>query len=432
MKIDYSFPKIFFDYARNNSTLEEFLMHPFSKLIVKKVSRDSEKIEDIWAKPLFQKVINKEDTIRKLLDDLISYENIWIQDIENHIGDLFPEYKIDDTVLFFTLGGESYDKNNLFINLDNYHSSENYKELLPEIIYRMTLFLYTRKHPYKIDCKHLSHLHYMEFINYLIHYRGAAAYSARLYMNSSSFDYSNSDFLKISPSLDMLLSSYNSLAETLEDSEEIDFSKFLETNSFPENLGSHIFKRTVLSGKKFFEVVSTPFPDFINMYLPPMLPQNIKTLFRGELSEKFAREISEWKYPGEYSLYNFPSWSEMSKLRWAITFKEKREREFLGFFIQDSLIGFGQIVRGTREITIGLGIRPDICGYGYGTKVMSILIEECRKIDTNSIISLKVRSFNKRAINCYKKFGFQEKTKYKTYSLAGEEEFIKMELQPIH
>ncbi|WP_319372259.1 GNAT family N-acetyltransferase [uncultured Ilyobacter sp.] len=428
MKIDYSFPHIFFGFLREKSTIEEFLSHPFSKFIAKEVPISNNKIEEIKKNSVFMKFLNNEDTVTALLEELIFHESIWAQDVKNHMVKLFPEYISENIEVFFTLGGEYSSKNEIFINIDKYLENSSYREVIPEIIYRTTLLLYIRKHTYNIDLKHLSRLHYIEFINYLIHYKGAAAYSTRFYMNSSSFNYSNSFILKGETSLEELLSSYNSLSETLKGEEDINFSKFLEANSFPENLGYQIFKRTILSGKSFYEVVSTPFPEFIDIHLPPMLPQSINTLAIGALTENYAREISCWKYPNEYSVYNFPTWSEMSKLRWAITFKEKREKEFRGFFIHKSIVGFGQIVKGMREISIGIGIRPDLCGCGYGTRIVSLLIKECRDIDSNAIISLKVRSFNKRAINCYKKLGFQEKAKYKTYSLAGEVEFIKMEL----
>ncbi|WP_320047994.1 N-acetyltransferase [uncultured Ilyobacter sp.] len=432
MKIDYSFPNTFFDFIRENRIPEEFMSHPFSEFIIKKNSCSIKNIQELKKNWFFQKFLNKENIINKILEELIFYENTWTHDLRKHIELLFPEHTMENTELFFTLGEERDSKNRIFVNIGKYIDTNSYQEIIPEIIYKMTLFLYTRKHPYKIDLKHLTPVHYMDFIHYLIHYKGAAAYSARLYMNSSSFDYSDSYFLRDSLSLNKLLDSYNSLSKTLEKMEEMNLSKFLETDSFPENLGYQIFKRTILSGNSFYEVVSKPFPDFINTYLPPILPQNIQNLSKGNLSESSAREITHWKYPDEYSIYNFPSWNEMSKLRWAITFKEKREKEFIGFFIQDSLIGFGQIVKGTGEIAIGVGIRPDLCGYGYGTRLMGILIGECKKININSTISLKVRSFNKRAINCYKNLGFQEMSKYRTYSLAGEEEFIKMELHPMH
>ncbi len=432
MKIDYSFPNTFFNFIRENSKLEEFMSHPFSEFFLKKNCCNAENIQEFIKNTDFQKFLNKENKINKILEELIFHENLWAHDLKKHMELLFPEHDMENTELFFILGKEPESKNGVFIDIGEYINNNSYQEIIPEIIYKSTLFLYTRKHPYKIDLKHLNPVHYMDFIHYLIHYKGAAAYSARLYMNSSSFDYSNSYFLKSSISLDELLDSYNSLSKTFEKTEEVDLFHFLETNSFPENLGYQIFRRTILSGNSFYEVVSKVFPDFINMYLPPILPQNMHNLSRGNLSENSAREISDWKYPGEYSIYNFPSWNEMSKLRWAITFKEKREKEFMGFFIQNSLIGFGQVVKGAGEIAIGVGIRPDLCGYGYGTRIVGILIDECKKINSNWTISLKVRSFNKRAINCYKKLGFQEISKYKTYSLAGEEEFIKMELYPTH
>lgn len=432
MKIDYSFPNTFFDFIRENKTLKEFMSHPFSEIFLKNNCCNSENIQDFRKNPIFQNFLNKESIINEIIEELTFHENVWFHNLKKHTEYLFPQHNIENTELFFTLGEKQNSKNEIFVNIGKYIDSNSYQEIIPEIIYKTTLFLYTRKHPYKIDLNHLAPVHYMDFIHYLIHYKGAAAYSTRLYMSSSSFDYSDSHFLGDSLKLNELLNSYNSLSNTLEKMKEINLSPFLETNSFPENLGYQIFRRTILSGKSFYEVVSKPFPDFINMYLPPILPQNIQKLSAGNLSESQAKEIINWEYPDEFSVYNFPSWDEMSKLRWAITFKEKRKKEFIGFFIQDSLIGFGQIVKGSGEIIIGVGIRPDLCGYGYGTRVVGILIEKCKEINANSTITLKVRSFNKRAINCYKKLGFEEISKYKTYSLAGEEKFIKMELYQIH
>lgn len=58
---------------------------------------------------------------------------------------------------------------------------------------------------------------------------------------------------------------------------------------------------------------------------------------------------------------------------------------------------------------------------------MNLLIEECKKRFPNIPIALEVRSFNKRAINCYKAVGFEIRDKYMKKTMNGEDEFQYME-----
>ncbi|MDU1338737.1 MAG: GNAT family N-acetyltransferase [Clostridium butyricum] len=73
-------------------------------------------------------------------------------------------------------------------------------------------------------------------------------------------------------------------------------------------------------------------------------------------------------------------------------------------------------------------MKPDLCGQGLGYKLMDILKSESRRRYNNKTIILEVRSFNKRAINCYKKSGFKVFDIYKKDTLLGQDEFVKMEL----
>ena len=66
-----------------------------------------------------------------------------------------------------------------------------------------------------------------------------------------------------------------------------------------------------------------------------------------------------------------------------------------------------------RSFKIGIGLKPSFCGQGHGAKIMTLLIEECKRRFSENIIALEVRSFNKRAINCYNNVGFEIKEKYK-------------------
>lgn len=58
---------------------------------------------------------------------------------------------------------------------------------------------------------------------------------------------------------------------------------------------------------------------------------------------------------------------------------------------------------------------------------MKLMIEESKKRLPNYTIALRVRSFNKRAINCYKSIGFEIKDKFINNTFNGKDEFIYME-----
>jgi ribosomal-protein-alanine N-acetyltransferase len=147
-----------------------------------------------------------------------------------------------------------------------------------------------------------------------------------------------------------------------------------------------------------------------------------------ELSEVYAKEICSWKYEEEYSIYNFSDWDTVVKNGWDLSIESKRNLEFIAILLNDELVSYGRISLMTDKAYIGIGLKPSICGKGYGKYIMKLLIEECKKRFPNNTMALEVRSFNKRAINCYKNVGFDIKEKYikKTFDNL-EDEFHYME-----
>lgn len=145
------------------------------------------------------------------------------------------------------------------------------------------------------------------------------------------------------------------------------------------------------------------------------------------LTEEHGKEICQWSYEEPYSVYNYIDWNTMVTLGWGITQKEKREKEFLAVVDEKKeLFGYIRLIEERDAIMIGIGLRPDLCGKGIGQQVMMLLKEESMKRYGNKKIILEVRSFNIRAINCYKKVGFTETDRYIKNTPKGEAEFIKM------
>ncbi|AOT68613.1 GNAT family N-acetyltransferase [Geosporobacter ferrireducens] len=150
------------------------------------------------------------------------------------------------------------------------------------------------------------------------------------------------------------------------------------------------------------------------------------------LSENYAKEICNWRYEGDYAVYNFSDWNVVVKNGWDLAVKERRESDFLAILLDNRLIAFGRLTTSEGKAFIGIGLEPSICGKGIGKDVMKLLIIECKKRFPECIIALEVRSFNKRAIKCYENVGFEIKDKYINIKnrFVGDTEFVYMEYQP--
>lgn len=146
------------------------------------------------------------------------------------------------------------------------------------------------------------------------------------------------------------------------------------------------------------------------------------------LSLTDAKIISKWNYEGIYSVYNFPTWEEMLKNNWILTNSTLLEKEFLGFFSNSELIAYGRIFFNNNKISLGIGVSPTWCGKGLGKKIVLKLINESKARHEDAIISLEVRSFNKRAIRCYENVRFNIKDKYIKNTPVCSDEFYYMEL----
>lgn len=146
-----------------------------------------------------------------------------------------------------------------------------------------------------------------------------------------------------------------------------------------------------------------------------------------KFTEAFAKEVCDWKYEDEYSIYNYPEWNKVLNDKWAITIEEKREKEFFAIVDdKNNLCAYIRLQYKEREVLVGLGLKPALCGQKLGSTIMEILKGKCRELYSSKEISLEVRSFNERAIKCYKKAGFKVKEIYRKNTPIGDGEFIKM------
>lgn len=129
--------------------------------------------------------------------------------------------------------------------------------------------------------------------------------------------------------------------------------------------------------------------------------------------KKHEWEIAHWKYDGIYEFYN-----RIGNIQYPDNLEEKIENSYVVYDDKGELIGHfhfgseGQIP--TIEnycytddyLDMGLGLRPDICGHGFGVDFIQYGIEFARKHYNRNKFRLSVAAFNERAVKAYEKAGF--------------------------
>lgn len=123
------------------------------------------------------------------------------------------------------------------------------------------------------------------------------------------------------------------------------------------------------------------------------------------MTENDAKEIVLWKYEEPYSCYNYPNWEFIVKEKWFITIPEKREKTSYTIFRKNEIIAGIHLREIDNNLVLGLESNPKYCGKGIGNVVLTFAKELASK--SNLDLTLKVKSFNIRAIKCYEKNGFE-------------------------
>lgn len=145
-------------------------------------------------------------------------------------------------------------------------------------------------------------------------------------------------------------------------------------------------------------------------------------LISNVLTKEQAKEIVNWKYEGVYEIYNLSRWDELVKSGCSLCDDIKRN-SFRGYLDEDGqLVGFTNLLDEGDEVFFGIGLNPRMCGKGLGKIITKMAIEESKRRFKGKDIKLEVRTWNDRAINCYKSQGFEiiEIINNKTYIGYGE------------
>jgi len=126
-----------------------------------------------------------------------------------------------------------------------------------------------------------------------------------------------------------------------------------------------------------------------------------------DISEEQVKDYFTWKYPDQYAVYNSSSYEEAKAKNKAITDPIRRKDRFFSVIKEGQFMGTFSIKEEDDFTQIGLAVKPEYCGQGNGNIMTNLAVARAQYLFPQKDIALSVRTFNERAIKCYKAAGFE-------------------------
>jgi ribosomal-protein-alanine N-acetyltransferase len=137
-----------------------------------------------------------------------------------------------------------------------------------------------------------------------------------------------------------------------------------------------------------------------------------------------AASIAAWKYESPYSFYDWTADADDLAL---LLDAETREGRFFSVVDGDgALVGFFELRLDGTDVVVGLGLRPDLTGRGYGRRFVESGLEFADERFHPDRFRLSVATFNERAIRVYERCGFQPGRTYEHATNGGVHPFLEM------
>lgn len=145
------------------------------------------------------------------------------------------------------------------------------------------------------------------------------------------------------------------------------------------------------------------------------------------MTQAEAEDLAGWSYPGVYAFYDAAHLDDLAE----ILDGDRRAGLYFGVRLpQHGLIGFVQTgpVADDGSVEIGLGLRPECAGRGLGVafvrRLCDWLTERVRLRPMS--ITLRVATFNARAITVYERAGFRASGIEQSTTRGATMQFLRM------
>lgn len=151
-------------------------------------------------------------------------------------------------------------------------------------------------------------------------------------------------------------------------------------------------------------------PD--NKYNTTIKKEYYMTLYSQKITPSEAFEILKWHYDPPYDFYNCEPDEEGVKelLNNGYNAVVNEKGDLIGFYCSGASAqvpaGRHAGVYNDEAIDIGIGMRPDLTGRGYGRIFFDFVLQIISDSFPDKISRLTVARFNERAIKLYQNMGF--------------------------
>lgn len=148
------------------------------------------------------------------------------------------------------------------------------------------------------------------------------------------------------------------------------------------------------------------------------------------MTQENAQIIADqWKYEGIYSFYDLSADPEDYQ---EFVNPDLRGERYFEVYGDGRLAGFFVVEPGeNREIELGFGLKPELCGKGLGKDFLSAIESYVMNHYDCKTMVLWVAAFNKRAIRLYQKCGYIQTAEEERQSNGDTYRFLCMKKNPV-
>jgi len=136
-------------------------------------------------------------------------------------------------------------------------------------------------------------------------------------------------------------------------------------------------------------------------------------------------DILTWKYDGIYSFYDNDIQKE--KMEWIESFVDSDDN-FSIYNDNNKLVGNCSFYYIEEFFCVGLQMRPELTGKGFGIEFAKSIIDFGREKYKLNYIDLTVAKFNNRAIKVYEKLGFKVIDEFVNTIRGNDYDFLAMRI----